>query len=415
MLHFSYMKYLKPLLGACLGFIMLFGGNTLPTHANDLILGAQTHEYKVILRGDGRAIVMGKITAPNQTEENLSTITLDFGIDDAAQMSAYQLITEGLCTTYQSIGEIRTCITYRNPTSRDLNDATYEKISIVEENESSYSLSLPVPVEPGASALIVFAYSSKSYTSNFLGLYTYDFKTPTVDSSIQSMFVNVQTDSDLFLKSKGTTVQYSEVNFAGGEFEDATGPNADITLSALHTNQGNVVQESTTSLFPGESYEVTGRYSEYWFRMHTVTIVIALALLVAIVGFIIWKQKHPTTSTENSVTSKLSLHVSLSESYLVTGLISAILIAIWTLITLSITESHFFNNLDGPMTGILTGLVIFMIYLLVALGPIVALGLRKGWHSAIMAFVSTIIWLIIGIALFSTLQGEEIMHDVLNY
>lgn len=415
MLHFSYMKYLKPLLGACLGFMMLFGGNILPAYANDLILGAQTHEYKVILRDDGRAIVIGKITAPNQTEENLSTITLNLGIDDAAQMSAYQLITEGLCTTYQSIGEIRTCITYRNPTSRDLNDATYEKISIVEENESSYSLNLPVPVEPGANALIIFAYSSKSYTSNFLGLYTYDFKTPTVDSSIQSMFVNVQTDSDLFLKGEGTTVQYSETDFAGGEFQNAMGPNANITLSALHTNQGNVVQESATSLFPGESYEVTGKYSEHWFRMHTIAIAIALALLVAIVGFIIWKQKHPRASTESSMTPKLSLHISLSENYLATGFISAALIAIWTLMTLSITESDFFNNLNGPMTSILVGLVIFMIYILVAFGPIIVLGLHKGWRSAIMAFVSTIVWLIIGITIFSTLHVEEIMHDVLNY
>ena len=198
------MKFFKQCAAALVG-LSLFATFGAPfTRAADLILGGQKHEYKVILRGDGRAIVLGKLTIPNTGSESLDTVNIGLSVGDADQITAYQVVVSQTCSSWSNTGsgvtvddlsldnsgtgrsyiQGRQCTKFKDISDKDLTNAPYSKIEVKEDSENLYALELPTAIAPGMSAVVLFAYTSKEYTNSFLGLISYKFVTPTVEDRI---------------------------------------------------------------------------------------------------------------------------------------------------------------------------------------------------------------------------------------
>lgn len=399
------MKILKRFISALFALLVIFGAQAPFAQASDLILGGQTHEYKVIFRGDGRAIVIGKLIVPNSGAETLSNLEIGLSVDDASQMSAYQLIVDQTCSKHGGTNEQPTCEKYKDISSTDLKSATYEKISIIESGSRNYTLSLPSPIAPGMSAAILVAYTSQQYTTNWLGAFSYEFSTPTVQERIESLSVTVQTDSDLKLVGKKTTVEYDQ-NLPD-IFSDTASLSAESAMTVITSQRGNVVRESATNLFPGESYTVTGKYSEYAWRLSLGKILIGLIVLAIIIGLGIWRHRAINESKGTSFFQNLKAS---SSNPAIGGLISAVLISTWTAIVMNFFEDSALRNIESDVAKMLVVLVVGMIFVLVGIGPAVLVGEKKGWKAGIMTFVATIIWLIVGVFFLSTMNSGSFIY-----
>ncbi len=371
--------------------------------ASDFLVGGQKHEYKVVLRGDGRAIVVGKMTVPNMGDGVLANMSVDLGIRDAVSMSAYQVLVEQECSKYTVAGDIRTCTKYKDIASRDITNAPYEKVTIMKSGSkagTTYALSLPRPVEPGMTAIILLAYSSQEYTSERLGLFSYSFSTPTVEENIESMTVTVQTDSDAYIQGEGSVVQYSndlpELLSSG---DDSL--SADFALTTMTSQRGNTIRQTATNLFAGETFTVTGRYSAYWCRMHVGAIGATLLILGVFIAYVVLQKKRAQKGNTPSALHALRIPVQVTP--LMNGFFTAVLLNIWTaMVTYGLASSFIFGRVSGLEGGIamaMIGMIVVMVYVLCGFGPAVLLGSKKGWKAGVMTFVATIVWLIIGVAL----------------
>lgn len=406
------MKLLQRCSAVVLGLFVAFGAAAPSVQAGDLILGGQKHEYKVVLRGDGRAIVVGKITIPNTGTDPLTSIRVGLSVTDATQMSAYQVVVEQACSKSDSSSGTLVCTKYKDISSRDITSAPYEKMSIVDDTDSGdgYLLSLPQSIAPGASAVVLFAYSSKQYTTESLGLFSYSFATPTVDERIESMSVTVQTDSDLYIDGEGTEIKYTE-DLPDDTFDSVAALSAESALTTISSKRGNSVRENASDLFPGESYTVTGRYSEFWWRLSLGRILFGVLMVALVVGFGVWRLRRASKASSMSV--KQRVHAILSGTPLVSGFFAAILIGAWTFFAMNIMTISFLRRMDSPLVIALIGLVVAMTYLLLGLGPSVAFGAKKGWKAGVMTFIATIVWLIIGIAILAAFGGDSAFAEPL--
>jgi len=400
------MKIIKRYISALFALLVIFGTQASFAQASDLILGGQTHEYKVIFRGDGRAIVIGKLIVPNSGAETLSNLEIGLSVDDASQMSAYQLIVDQSCSKRGGTNEQPTCEKYKDISSSDLKSATYEKISIVESRPQTYTLSFPSPIAPGMSAAVLIAYTSQQYTTNWLGAFSYEFSTPTVQERIESLSVTAQTDSDLALVGKENTVKYDQ-NLPE-TFSDTASLSAESAMTVITSQRGNVVRESATNLFPGESYTVTGKYSEHAWRLSIGKIFIGLIVLITIIGLSIWK--HRATKKSEGTSTIQNVKTSLTAKPAFGGLISAFLIGTWTTIVMYLFGGNMLRYIESDVVKMLVLLVIGMVFILIGIGPAVLVGEKKGWKAGIMTFVATIIWLIIGVFLLGTMDGGSFIY-----
>ncbi|MEK9155383.1 MAG: hypothetical protein AAB839_01920 [Patescibacteria group bacterium] len=408
------MKFFKQCAAALVG-LSLFATFGAPfAHAGDLILGGQKHEYKVILRGDGRAIVIGKLTIPNTSSESLDIVNVGLSVSDADQITAYQVVVPQTCSawsnTVSGTSTINTCTKYKEISSKDLTNAPYSKIEVKEDSENSYALELPTAIAPGMSAVVLFAYTSKEYTNSFLGLISYKFVTPTVEERIESMNVSIQTDSDLEINGGSTTIEYGTTT---GSFEVAASlSSADSLSAAISTKSGNTVRESATNLFPGESYTVEGKYSEYWWRLYLGRVLAVVIVLGAIIAFVAWKNRGANREKIRSLWMRFVNGI--FGGAVTSGLISAALIGLWTAF---VTESNFTRYIDGDVAEALSFLVIAMVFLLVGVGPSVVAGSKRGWKAGVGTFVSTIIWLVVGIVVMGILQNNDrqVFPEFMNF
>lgn len=395
------MKLYKRCAAVLFGLSLIIGFQVPSAKAGDLILGGQKHEYKVVLRGDGRAIIVGKLTVPNTGNDTLTSVRVGLSVDDATQMTAYQLIVDQACSKFDGASGVPVCIKYKDISSKDVTTAEYKKITIIEASPQKYTLSLPSAVEVGKTSVILFAYSSKQYTTESFGLYSYDFSTPTIDERIDSMSVSVQTDSDLYIDGEESSIQYgSSITSSATEVSELS---ADSAMAMMTSTRGNTVRKTATDLFPGESYTVTGRYSEFWWRLSLGKIVGGIVILGILIGLGVWRGRR--ISKEGSMPLKQRIAMFFSWNYLTSGLFTAILIGVWTVIVMTLPKSDFIRHMRSGIAPILIVLVVVMIYIPIVFGPSVAIGARKGWKAGVMTFISAIAWLIIGIAILGAFDG----------
>lgn len=410
------MKYLKRCATVFLALFLVASALPATAHASDLLVGGQTHTYKVIFRGNGEAIVIGKMTVPNGDTE-LNSLTINLSVDDAAHFVAYQLAVTPKCAAYSTFEDgTQNCIEYRSPTTAESRNPSYLKLTPTVSADGSYVLPLSSPVAPNTTATVSFAFTSKEYTKESFGLYTYDFITPTVDDTISSVKVTVQTDSDVALSSPEKNINY------GGSM-DSVLSESDASVSGLSASSldtitkrqsGNATSASTSNLLPGESFTVSGAYSEHAWRLYLGRIItgIIVAILVIIGGVIYRKRmlklrasQPKSLSTNGAVPSvAASMHAHGIFAAVRDGLLAAIALSVWMLI---VSNDKFNRYIDDDGTGLFVMLVVAMLFVLLAFGPAIVVGAKKGWKAGLLLVVSQIAWIILGILIMNFVAPDE--------
>lgn len=411
------MKYLKRWAVALFAVLLVSSAIPPTAQASDLLIGGQTHSYKVIFRGNGEAIVIGKMSVPVGDTE-LKSLDINLSVDDAAHFVAYQLVVAQKCATYEYLEDgTQKCSAYRAPTSAESrNPSSTVKLSPITEADGTYTLPLSSPVAPNATATVTFAFTSKEYTKESFRLFTYNFVTPTVNDTISSLKVTVQTDSDIALSSTEKTINYGgSLDSVLSESDAATtGLSASSLDTIVKRETGNTTSAYTSNLLPGESFTVSGSYSEHVWRLYLGKIIggtIIVALLI--IGGIIYRKRvlkqrandpknKASTASNTGVIATFHSH----EGFVAIrdGLLAAIALSVWMLIA---SNDKFYRYMDEEGTGLFIILVTAMVFVLLAFGPAIVVGAKKGWKAGLMLIVSQIVWIILGILVMNFVAPTE--------
>ncbi len=389
-------KYLAMFLLTVCAITTAWAGFTpRPVRAADLLFGTQQHAYSVILRGNGEAIVFGRIVVPNDGDEQLTEIALDLTEEgEVSDLVAYQQTLP--------LG-----VSYASTSYRKTEDASYVKMT-VEEDDGKETFTFTNPILPGETRAIILAYRFKGYTQNNLGLYRFAFATPAADVWIDRVSVGVSVDKDLLLRGKETDMQYTDT-FSSISADDLavaeTGFVASGSVARAFSSIGDGQREEyATHLAPGDRFVVEGAYAEHWYtvyRPHLIGVFVLLAILAGVLYFLKdrirarWQARREASSESRASL----LDMSLIKSNVTMGFVSALITSGWVVLVIKVVEDI---SLSSDIAEIFLPVIVLLISAFVSFAPSVWWAARRGWKAGLSAFALQIVWLIIACILLSS-------------
>jgi hypothetical protein len=408
-----------------LNFVLIFCIFALPIKAfgfSDGLMFGANHNYTVIFRGNGEAIVYGKLVISNSEEEDLTNYKIDLKNVKFAEFSAFQKILKPVCVDYNYIKEERNCLKYKEPDyNQDYGyfyneDPEYKKIKTTIKN-GEINFELPEPIKSLKSGMIIFSYSSKSYTTQKIGLFTYNFQTPSTDLRIKEATVAVDVDSDLYLKGKKSSINYgrdSTKELAPVASIDGSVSSKNLDRIASSIGNGPIVKTGK-NIAPTESLIVKGQYAKSWARLNLMIITVMGVFLGSILtGSFFWgrslKRKNEKKSHEETegINVKSDIHP-FDIKIVSSGLLSALSITAIAYLVSILQSSHFFY---GEIMGILFTIMIFIIIALAAFGPAVVMGIKYGWKAALYVLLFELLWLGLILMFYIFLERRQ---EYINY
>ena len=409
-------RYLQTL-GVVVLLVVALASTGTPALAGDLIFGGQEHAYSVIFRGNGEAIVFGRLVFTNTGDQPQTELRLDAANVSVSEFVAYQQILPPSCIEYTpGSRSSRTCVTYGEPdyaggavSSGD--SSQYQAVSY-DNTEGEVVLKLPVPIAPDKSSAVILAYASRSYTDPHWGNYfTYDFETLTVEERVRHSSVTIDVASELFLKGDRSRVNYSEDylmdDLAMGEVSDA----ASLSVGQLDTLSQRIgssgsIYKTSSNLAAGDTLEVRGAYGPTWLRVHVSSFVWAFVIIAAVIaaayglGRAVKKRhrKHP----EQTHASVFPTHLLNDLVYVMVGLIaSAVAVGTTVFLTYLLEEIDFFQRaFDSAPVAITAAIAMCLYYALVLFGPGVLLAMKHGWKALVFTVMAEFAWLLVFLVIY---------------
>ncbi|MBP7967020.1 hypothetical protein KAZ66_01990, partial [Candidatus Woesebacteria bacterium] len=367
----------------------------------------QTQAYSVTLRGNQEAVVSMKAIFTNYEEATMSALTFQVPKGEIQNISAYQVVIEPQCIRYVqeplkasgiekvtpnfNEGFQQKCVQYSDP---DYYQGYYGNMqymkAVVNSDGKTIDVSLPTGVSPQKSGSIVLYYRATGYVKkDVFGAFLYSFETLKSDTTVRSLSVGVNTDSDLILEGTDQQVNYDTVGSAAPLLARDTGMKQDSFMSAefdsyyQQIGYGRVTKTSA-DLQPFDSFTVEGRYAksqiQLYGKRYTVGGLLALGGLIFI-GYIVYRlyrnfvqnrvsqnQKAPSSSG-NAVLLMLGM-----------GLLSSVGSALYTIfIYVFFTMLQRSYYLDMSMIiGLFALLISCIIYIVLVFGPTVFVGWKRG-------------------------------------
>ena len=361
------------LFGFLLG-LFLFGAMAAPGYAQqapgDLLYGTQDHSYSVIFRGNGEALVFGRIEVPNAGAEPMTEVRLH--VDNAASVQDLAAYQEA----------------FRN----DPRPATYVM------NGDEFTFTLPTPVAPSQQTILVLAYRTTADVSERLGLYSFAFKTPTSPISwMSSVRVSASAEREYHMRNVESETAYRETYLDNGD--DVTGSTAlsesvsRISRNAVDRGQ---IYKYEENLAPGDSLEITGSYSKSKARLYLPHILVTLLILalIGVLGFTQRTRIHTWMKSKKSASEDAGMKSWITGGAVGMGFIGAVLVAAATS-----TTRWFIEEMDirGDFAETLFPVVLLLGCVTVAALPSVLYSQGRGWRAGVAAFVFQLLWLIVAI------------------
>lgn len=388
----------------------------------------QTHSYSVTLRGNAEAVVSMKAVFTNYEEATMSALTLQVPKGEIKNISAYQVIIEPQCAQYvsepitQGIEKgTRTnsayqekCISYNDPDYYNgyyYGNMKYIK-ALVNTDADSIVVTLAQGVGPQKSGSIVLYYRATGLVKkDTFGAFNYSFETLKSDTTIRSLSVGVNTDSDLFLEGTDQSVNYDTsissaplmARDAGMKQGSFMSPEFDSYYMGIGYGR---ITKSTSDLQPFDSFTVEGRYAKSRSQLYGKRFVIGGLIVVGLlilVGVLLYKlvkslKKNYTTSSQKSSSS--SSHPILMMVGL--GLLSSLGAAIYTVflyIFMTMMERVYYSDVN-TLIMLFIVLISGAIYIVLIFGPALFVGWKKGVWWGVGTLFITIILLTLYLMLF---------------
>jgi hypothetical protein len=393
----------------------------IPSDTSNSLLFGQKHSYSVVFRGNGEAITYAKIVIPNREEQALTNFSFEIPNVEAYEVSMYQMKLPPECIRYDYNTQPNKCLEYRDPDyGQDYyyygsgQSAEYTKIQYTQTG-NTYKLNLPNSVEPSKSTAIIVSYASKGYVNQSFGIYKFNFETIKVNSRIQSTKVAIDVDSDVFLKGKQSSVNYSEgpsvSNVKLGDASAISSRELDSVVSNIGS-YGVIIKEGK-SLAPNESFNVKGEYAKNRFLLYINEIIITLVILVAIVVSIYFLSKYINSKhkkgSDNTISSQDKVRHIVDNTSINLFNVTNVLISLGSVIGVIIVNIllrvvNYYNIWQSisydPTFGSLISVITNLLYALILLAPAIMVGLRRGWGNALSIIILQFIWFILLFSLY---------------
>jgi hypothetical protein len=403
------MKRLVGLFFAC--FLLLITANTVfgqekstliaPGYPGRDVLTGENHHYSLVLKGNGNAVLLGRILFSNQEANPLDQYQLNLPGVQVDNLVAFQEIQKPVCQQYSPTplpGQPPTCLVFGPPLYPDPYNSEYRKLE-VEKNGDQYTFRLAEVVKEASFSGVVFSYNSNSYTTQRLGKWNFKFDTPQTSSAIQNLNMSIDTDN----RSLHLDVDGEKVNYNGAtdlKTESLSAADAARSIAPM-IGTGGRVYKSVSSLTAGESVRVSGSFSEsiWLLKLNQILWFLGTLLITLLVVFLIIKADFwtrvsgyfqkltPKNSREILV---LDLFASLCSSALVFGSI---------LMMANLLEGGGVYQILPVPTGLgaaltlLVSLLGFVFVLVVLALPSLVLGLRFGWRHTLYYILFEFMWL----------------------
>lgn len=379
----------------------------------------QDQYYTVTFRGNGEAIVTGKIIFSNLDASPKNDISFKVTNVQPQDVVVYQVIREPQCIQYEPTTDPKVinppCAQYQEPdySGYFYGKSTYSK-AITTASNDTVNVTLPNPVMANKSSAIVLYYRANGYAKKtFSGAYDFVFKTPEVNEKIRTLQVGLSTDSDLVIKGNQGNVNYGETAPAGKmmALDSASGGVNSAQFDQFYQQIGTgSVMKTATNLQANESYTVTGMFgtSQWQFYLKEVllaVLVFVVLLLVIGIPLVRWLKKNAGKS-QGITGANVVIGI-------VVGFITAIVLSVHTTLVYFVRNSlnrYYYESTIFLSLGIM--IVAGSVYLLLLTLPSIIVGVKRGLWSGVITAVSTIVWLgigllIVGAVVLTTGQGRQ--------
>lgn len=331
-----------------------------PAQAMDLWNG-ERHFYTVQMRSDGRAMTYAKLTFTNDEEEGQTSyeFKLPEGVK-AVGLSAQQVLapkkSEKICKTYETREKVaqrvlfynlnsdsaedeeiyktnRQCLEYaqseavghdedykfyenaigsnsyyRSSYYKNKEDSgfIYTKVDL-KEADGKYIITLDQPIKPGKEGAVLVAYVSDSFTTSFLGRFSYTYKTlMTTKNTIDEANISINFDDDLYAKNTAVQTRNYSPSSSGGGLSlsaglDVAKSNSSIDDKTDGIGRGGFILKKQEKILPEETAEIKGVYATTKFMVAIGDIIKKLLIAVAVLAAVLlvaylyrrYRKKHP--------------------------------------------------------------------------------------------------------------------------
>jgi len=391
----------------------------LPPQTEPGFLG-QDHNYTLVFRGNGEAVVSAKIAFTNKSESPLTELKLRIPRVEPKEVFVYQVILQNRCVRYdpsvynpvtRTYGQ-QVCAEYQEPSYYDnyWGGARYQKAK-TQIDIDTLTVTLPKEISANKSGAFFVYLRAFGYTKkNILGAYDYTFESLKAEESIRNLRVGISSDSDLFLKgAKGeVTYRLEETAFQSFGKAGVSAPEANTAFDSFVSQIGyGSIVKTASNLAALESYKVEGTYADSRLKLYGKEIAIAILVILFLGTFIVlfirfiikrvnksaFPEVRGTGSKPDSVSgNSRMLLISLGVSF-----VSSIIILFYTILVFFL--GNYLNRLISyQFQAVITLLLIvisFVIYSLLLFSPGVYMGVKKSVGWGITTVVLTLLWLII--------------------
>lgn len=314
-----------------------------PAQAIDTLLFGQLQAYDVMLRSDKKTVTSAKIVFTNDEQSDQKEFT--FTVPDNIKVSAMTVYQALPPSSDRSACANKTYETYSDWLNRTKSKGTssqlqqqYEqdqKCQLTEEDQdaydfsgyiassqygdiystnrtsdaikfskltpavkgSTYTVSLNRAVKTQQRGAVLISYLGDGFTSEFAGNYNYNYKTLIVKDSVKKVDVTINLDDDLY--AKGTKARTTAAQPAANDT-----PSTDNGISSgASSAQGRMqnysdsyvsttIYRSGKNLLPGDTFAVSGSFSDSYWKLYMGEIGTALLIGAAFVaGILFWHKK----------------------------------------------------------------------------------------------------------------------------
>lgn len=307
--------------------------------------------YSIELSGSGNAFVVGTIQLEALTSQPVSTITLEIPyrgitIYKLLQNGRYYTIPcpvciEGLCPPCNYNQQYQPSA-FLNYTTQNLSDSTI------------LTINLAYPVQNDTDTTLYLIFSTRTIAEKSLQGFSFNFKTvQDPNALIRSLSANVAVPQNMYLKGEPKfDIQYTPSQIAA----DAMKGSAETVASALRSypyyGRG---QFTANNLQPGESFTISGLYSDNQILLYSQEIgvailgLLALAILVKYVFADTLRRMFSRKESEERI-SRRTEEFSFGRPILVGFISSLIFIAVYYLLNIVFGSGYYYNSPISTIT-----------------------------------------------------------------
>lgn len=398
----------------------------------------QDHNYSVVFRGNGEAVVSLRVAFTNKGDENLSSLSLRVPKVEPKDLAVYQIIRDKVCIRYKSqvydpltrSYPPQVCEEYQEPDHYQYYygaPSKYQKAKFDYKGDT-LTISLPQSIAVNKSGSFFVYFRAFGYAKkNIFGSFDYHLETLKVDDSIRNLQLGIATDSDLVLKGVKGEVSYRfEAPQLASLEKSAGAPAASTALDSYisQIGQGGITK-TASNLSPLESYKVSGAFASNRLKLYGKEIAVGAGVTVVILLILLWTLKKILKGFKQTVKEAPQKTAISPNSQMILasaglGFISALLITGYTVGAILLGNllgsiTAYYYQLQ-PLLFIFLLLISGCVYLLLIFGPAILVGMKKGTGWGIVVVVSTVVWLVVflGVAVLTFfLLGKGVQPPVI--